>query len=146
MAVAHCVEEMRGVDARHRERVHVKWVVERRSQRDHLLDQVGLAMRENLGEHSSAAVADDGDARAGLAMEREQGVEERFQHDLGIHHVEGEAGELGPVAHAFQPVELRAQSPVAGQEAGDEQDGPAQTRGDVVAAEDGVADQAEKLE
>src|SRR5206468_5915887 len=72
--------------------------------------------------------------------------EEGFEHDLRIHHVEGEARETRPVADALQPVVLRAQSPVAGQKAGDEEDRLAQTGWNVIAPEHRVANETQELE
>ena len=83
-------------------------------------------MRKHLGEHAATAVADDRDAGAALTVHGKQGVEQRPQHHLRVPDVEGHARESGPVTHPFQPVELRAQRPVAGKKAGDEKHGAAQ--------------------
>src|SRR5207237_6178270 len=92
------------------------------------------------------AVAHDCEASSRLAVDGEQRVEQGLEHDLGVHDVEREPGEPGPVAHPAQPVVLGAQRPVAGEEPGNEEHGPAQAGRNVLAPKDGVADEAEELE
>ena len=126
--------------------MHVEGVVERRAECDHLLDQVRLAMREDFREYPSAAVADHRDPRSGLVMHRDQGVDERPEHDLRIHHVESHTGEARAVADAAQPIELGAKRPVARKKARDQQNRLAEARRHIVSAEDRIPDQTEELE
>ena len=82
MFVAHRVEQMGCVHARHRQRMHVERIVEWSAERYHLLDEIRLAMRQNFREHAAAAVPDERNASRRLAMHLEQCVEQRSQHDL----------------------------------------------------------------
>src|SRR5437899_9561095 len=124
----------------------VERVVVRRAERDDLLDQVRLAMRQHFREYAATAVADKRDARPGAMLQVLEGVEEWPQHDLRIHDVEGHAGQLRAVTDAAQPPEWRAQGPVAREEAGDEDDRAPQPARHIDAPIDGVADEAEVFE
>jgi len=126
--------------------MHVERVIQRRAERDDLLDQVRLAVRQHFREDAAAAVADDRDARRGLVMHGQQRVDERSEHDLRIHHVECHTGEARAVADTAQPVELGAKSPVAREKAWNQQDWFAQAGRHVVPAKDGIPDQTEELE
>ena len=129
------------MDAGHRQRMHVERVAQRRPERDDLLHEVWIPMRQHLGEHTAAAVADERYPRPGLPVQRLQGVDERFEHYLRVHDVERKSRESRLVADATQPVVLRAQRPVAREEAGDQQHWLATPRRHVLAAKDRIADQ-----
>src|SRR4029077_21210251 len=60
--------------------------------------------------------------------------------------IEGDARHLGAVTDASQPLERGAQGPVAGKEAWDEDDRPPESRGDVDAAKNRIAYEAEIFE
>jgi hypothetical protein len=119
----------------------VELIRERRSKTDHLLDGVGLARREHLGEDSAAAVADEADARAGLFADLDKARAQSRHQVLRVLNVELDPGEVRLVADALQPVVEDAQRPVAREEAGDEEDRPPVTAANPSAAQHRIAQQ-----
>src|SRR5713226_8554774 len=77
MSIPKDVVKMRGPNPRHRQRMDVEWIAQRRAERDHLLDELWLAMREHLREDSAPTVADNRDARTGPALQLLQRIDQR---------------------------------------------------------------------
>src|SRR5260370_15462129 len=118
---------MSGPNACHRERMDVERSVEGRPERDDLFHELGLAVREHLGEHASAALAYERHARAGAVVQVLQSVEQRPQHNLRVRHVERDARHLRAVSDAPQPLVWGVQRPVAGETTRDQDDRTSQS-------------------
>ncbi len=126
--------------------MNVERVVERRPERDDLLHELGIAVRQDLGKDAATAVADEGNARPGAVLKLLQRVEKRPQHHLRIHDVEGDACHLRAVSDSLQPGEWGAQRPVAREKTGDEDHGSSESWRHVDASEDRIQDELQIFE
>jgi hypothetical protein len=92
----------------------VREVGQRGSQRDHLLDARGPALRKDLRQQSAAAVSDQGHRGGILFLDLGHAMAQPGQHVLGVEHVEVDSGKMRAVSHPIKPAVKQAHRPIAG--------------------------------
>jgi hypothetical protein len=94
-----------------------KW----RSQRDHLLDTVGAALRQDLRKQPAPAVPYQRHSGAVLLLDLRNTVTEAGKHVLRMESVQVDARQVRLVPDSSEPAVKQAHRPIAGKEPGHQQ-------------------------
>src|ERR1700733_883668 len=106
---------------------------QRRTDRDHMTDQVWPLPGESTSDQSSKAVADDSNPAALILRNFFQTTEHAFDLALRASHIEADARQIGAITDLLKPWRHSAEGPVAGGEAGNQKDRLAVALGNILA-------------
>src|ERR1700733_14715137 len=95
---------------------------QRRTDRDHMTDQVWPLPGESACDQTAKAVADDSKLAALILRNFFQTTQHAFDLALRASDIDADARQIGAITDLLKPWRHRAEGPVAGSEAGNQQD------------------------
>src|SRR5580698_10318258 len=106
---------------------------QRRTDRDHMTDQVRPLPGESAGDQSAEAVADDNNPAALILRNFFQTTQHALDLALRAADIDADARQIGAITDLLKPWRHRAEGPVAGSEAGNQKDRLAVALGNILA-------------
>src|ERR1700674_414009 len=111
---------------------------QRRSNRDHMAHQVRTLASERAGDQSPQAMADNNDPASRILRNIFQTTKHPLDLALRASDIEVDSREIRAMANLLEPSRHRAEGPVAGAEARNQQNRFAPAFGDILAVKDGI--------